>query len=225
MRRILTGRLSNAAVLLCCALFIASAAFTARAETPVNGPYRVSDTCAARRLNEHNFEHDTQATTGMTSGNWLILFVPSNEGATAQDHSQQAVHEIAMFEGFVNLPKATLDTYQVVPAYVVCDESPALCRRFGVEKLSRLVLLAGSRMYPYPSEQVRSVDDIELFVTIFRRIQSSAIPPVRPPMAVWGQLLLLVVGVLGIFLVRSYSMQRMCAPLPKGMVMPHPKDE
>ncbi|KPA83332.1 hypothetical protein ABB37_02988 [Leptomonas pyrrhocoris] len=220
------GLLREAPCAFLVVLLIGSIIGSVAALNTAAGPYRVSDDCGAKRLTENTFEHDTQATSGMTSGNWLIFFVPSNEGATAQHFSQQTVHEIAMFEAFVKLPKATLDTYQVVPAYVVCDESPALCLRFSEGKLSsRLVLLSNSRMYPYPKDHIRTVDDIELFVTIFRRIQSSAIPPVRPTMAVWGQLALLVVGVLGIFLVRSYSMSRMYGPLPPGGPTPHSKDE
>jgi hypothetical protein len=207
-------------------LFLCSGLCAVNAQSTAAGPYRVSEDCNARHLTDHNFEHDTQATSGMTSGNWLIIFVPSNEGTTAQHFSQQTVNEIAMFEAFVKLPAPTLDSYHVVPAYVLCDESPALCLRFSVDKLpSKMVLLGDNRMYPFPGDHVRSVDDIELFVTVFRRIQSSAIPPVKPAMAVWGQLLLLVVGVIGIFLVRSYSMHRMYGSLPKGDLPHHSKDD
>lgn len=215
-----------AVVVVLFALLFSSGIGRVRAQDALSGPYRIREDCPAKRLTEQNFEHDTQATSGMTSGNWLIIFVPSNEGATTQHFSQQTVNELAMFEAFVRLPKERLDTYHVVPAYVVCDESPALCLRFSVDTLSsKLVLLGDSRMYPYPGDHARSVDDIELFVTVFRRIQSSAIPPVRPPMAVWGQLVILVIGVLGIFLVRSYSMSRIYGPLSKSTLPYNPKDE
>ncbi|CBZ28939.1 hypothetical protein LMXM_29_2621 [Leishmania mexicana MHOM/GT/2001/U1103] len=179
------------------------------------GPYKLPGDCPAKHLTGENFEHDTQASGGMTSGNWLILFVPSNDGATTDLYSRQAVNEIASFDAFVRISTETLTTYQVLPAYVLCDESPALCGRFKVEKSSaKLVILSARRMYPYPSEQIRSVNDIELFVSVFRRIESSAIPPPLPGMTMWGQLILLLGGIIGILVLQSFATRHTSAPLP-----------
>ncbi|KPI85971.1 hypothetical protein ABL78_4973 [Leptomonas seymouri] len=224
MRPSLRHSLFRVAFVFLFVLLLSNVPSDARALNTAPGPYRVSANCSAKHLTERNFEHDTQATSGTTSGNWLIMFIPRNEGTSAQDFSQKTVNEIAVFEAFLKLPKTTLDAYRVVPAYVVCDESPALCLRFSVDKVpSKLVLLSNSRMYPYPGNHARSVDDIELFLTIFHRVQSSAIPPVRPAVALWGQLALLVVGVLGIFLTRSYLMNRMYGPLPNADPRRNPK--
>lgn len=198
-------------VLLLCGASVSAAATAGAATTP----YKLKEDCPARHLTDDNFEHDTQASGGTTSGNWLILFVPSNDGATAERFSQQSVTEVESFDAFVRLSPEVLSTYQVIPAYVLCDESAALCERFKVEEsAAKLVILSARRLYPYPTARVRSVDDIELFVSMFRRIASSAIPPPAGGMPMFVQFLVLVASVIGIFVVRSISLRRMNGPLP-----------
>ncbi|KAG5472480.1 hypothetical protein LSCM1_03879 [Leishmania martiniquensis] len=180
----------------------------------------------ARKLTEENFEHDTQASGAMTSGNWLILFVPGSDGATTDRRSPEAVSGIVSFDSFVRLSTEVLRTYQVVPAYVLCDESPSLCKRFEVTNSSaKLVVLSARRMYPYPAEQIRSMSDLELFVSDFRRIDSSAVPPPLPGMMKWGQLILLLGGAIGTFLLWSFTLRRTSAPLPPSMATFHSKTD
>ncbi|KAG5472854.1 hypothetical protein LSCM4_02179 [Leishmania orientalis] len=89
----------------------------------------------------------------MTSGNWLVLFVPGNDGVTADRRSVEAVTVIASFDSLVRVSTEVVSAYQVVPAYVLCDESPSLCKRFKVANSSaKLVILSGGRMYSYPVE-------------------------------------------------------------------------
>ncbi|GET90868.1 hypothetical protein LtaPh_3026000 [Leishmania tarentolae] len=178
-------------------------------------PYRVPEDCPAKHLTAANFEHDTQASGGMTSGNWLILFVPSNDGATADRHSRQAVSEIASFDSFVRLSAEVLSTHQVLPAYVLCDESPALCVRFKVENSSaKLIILSARHMHLCPSEQTRTVSGIELFVSGFRRTEGSAVPPPQPGFMMQGRLLLLLGGIVGIVVLRLFVTCQRCAPRP-----------
>ncbi|KAK7195423.1 hypothetical protein NESM_000469500 [Novymonas esmeraldas] len=187
-------------------------------------PYRLREDCPAKHLTEENFEHVTQASGGMTSGNWLIFFVPSNDGATVDQHSDQTVHSIASFDAFVRLSPEVLSTYHVLPAFVVCDESPGVCARFSTaDSPARLLILSARRMYPFPADHIRTVDDIELFVSAFRRMHSSAVPPPQPGMKMGGQLLLLLAGVIGIVVVRSVALQRMNGPLPPPASATHEK--
>ncbi|KAI5689838.1 hypothetical protein MNV84_06013 [Leishmania braziliensis] len=215
--------LAALALVTLCALFVLPTT-DAQAELIGAAPYKLKVDCPAKHLTEENFEHDTQASGGMTSGNWLILFVPSSDAATTDRYSQQVVDEITSFDSFVRLSTEVLSMYQVLPAYVLCDESPALCARFSVEKSSaKLIILSARRMYPYPEQHIRSVTDMELFVSVFRRMESRAVPPPLPGMTIWRQLILLLGGAIGIALVWSFAPRRMSAPLPPSLSSTHVK--
>ncbi|KAG5498761.1 hypothetical protein JKF63_03049 [Porcisia hertigi] len=211
------------ALSLCASLALATA--DAQPDLVGAAPYRLKEDCPAQHLTEENFERDTQASSGMTSGNWLILFVPCNDASTVDRHSRQAVKGIVAFDAFVRNSTQVLRNYQVVPAYVLCDESRALYTRFNTEKsIPKLVMLSSRRMYTCPAEQMLSVDDIELFVSTFRSIESSAVPPPLTGQSIWGQLILLLGGVIAFFFIlRSLALSRMSAPLPPSMTASHSK--
>ncbi|KAG5496712.1 hypothetical protein JIQ42_03544 [Leishmania sp. Namibia] len=198
----------------------------AQAELTAAVSYKLKADCPAKHLTEKNFEHDTQASGSMTSGNWRVLFVPGNDGATADRRSAGAVTVIVSFDSLVRVSTEVVSAYQAVPAHVLCDESPSLCKRFKVANSSaKLVILSGGRMYSYPAKQIRSVNDIKLFVSDFRGIESGAVPPPLPSLTVWKRLALLLGGVIGIRLVQSCALRRTSAPLPPGMTAIHPKTD
>lgn len=183
--------------------------FSTFAEVSGIAPYRISSTVRAVRLTDSNFEHDTQASSGMTSGVWLVLFVPSNIDASPTRFSEYAVQTIRYFEAFTQLPPDMLDTYQVVSAVVECDNSPALCSRFTVAAhATKLVLLRAGKMYLLPMEEMQSVDAIERFISISRRIQGNDIPA-TPSSALQTQLIMLIGGIIGIVGVRYYIQRRL----------------
>ncbi|KAG5473247.1 hypothetical protein CUR178_03167 [Leishmania enriettii] len=80
-------------------------------------------------------------------------------------------------------------------------------------------------MYSCTAEQIRSMNDIKLFVSDFRSIDSGAVPPPLPLLKVWKRLALLLGGVIGIRLVRSCALRRKSAPLQPGMTVIHPKTD
>lgn len=64
-------------------------------------------------LNDGNFEHDTQAASGATTGDWLITFNPRHVK-------------------FLNRISSDLREEGVIAASVECKVSPKTCERFGL---------------------------------------------------------------------------------------------
>ncbi|KAL3675209.1 hypothetical protein R1sor_025157 [Riccia sorocarpa] len=90
-----------------------------------------------RVLTDDNFEHDTQAATGQTTGIWLVLFwshhsLPSrNAEATLLQVYTQMRHSHLLIAG-VNV-----------------SSNPRTVKRFNIEKVPVLILFRDRRMYTY----------------------------------------------------------------------------
>ncbi|KAL2607442.1 hypothetical protein R1flu_026015 [Riccia fluitans] len=90
-----------------------------------------------RVLNDDNFEHDTQAATGQTTGIWLVLFwshhsVPSrNAEATLLQVYTQMRHS------------------HLLIAAVNVSSNPRTVQRFDIQKVPVLILFRERRMYTY----------------------------------------------------------------------------
>eukprot|EP00658_Telonema_sp_P-2_P013536 TRINITY_DN15127_c0_g1_i2.p1 TRINITY_DN15127_c0_g1~~TRINITY_DN15127_c0_g1_i2.p1 ORF type:complete len:251 (+),score=62.10 TRINITY_DN15127_c0_g1_i2:33-785(+) len=85
-------------------------------------------------LDSNNFEHDTQAATGATTGDWLVKFY-----APGCNECEQ------MAEEWGSLAVALKDRLTV--AEVDCAESPDLCSRFSVKSYPDLKLFRRGKVY------------------------------------------------------------------------------
>merc|ERR1719379_256927 len=96
--------------------------------------YASADTIDVVHLDSASFEHDTQAATGATTGDWLVKFyTPESE---ASKEMAEAWGELAL-----NLKD------RLTVAEVDCIESEELCRRFNVTKHPTLLFFRKGMVY------------------------------------------------------------------------------
>ena len=108
-------------------------------------------------LNDQTFEHQTQASTGMTTGSWLVLFsVPDCPPCEAlKPMLEDLGKDEEVFER------------GIVLGSVDCSESQGVCLRFSTSKLPVLLYLHKKKLYKYPlgtEEFGTSVDGLKSFV-------------------------------------------------------------
>ncbi|KAJ7523392.1 hypothetical protein O6H91_18G049700 [Diphasiastrum complanatum] len=90
-------------------------------------------------LSDANFEHDTQAATGQTTGAWLILFV-SPDCQKCIDIEESLLKDLAPSEGSPILAKVNI------------SESPRTSKRFNVTETPNLKLFRDRRMFSYQGD-------------------------------------------------------------------------
>ncbi|KAG7353477.1 thioredoxin [Nitzschia inconspicua] len=146
-------------MLLCC-FFLISACFTQGVMAEV-----VS-------LTDSTFEHQTQASTGATTGSWLVMFsIPSCESCQSL---KPVLEELSQDEA--------LYERGIVFGSVDCTESIAVCQRFSVSKLPTVVYLHKKQLYTFettPKEEFPTplVDRLKNFVLQdFSSTEASSIP-------------------------------------------------
>merc|ERR1711918_135979 len=119
-------------------------------------------------LDSSSFEHDTQAATGATTGDWLVSFYKSKECSACE----------AIAEDWGRVAVELKD--RLTPAQVDCIESPDLCRRFSIKQHSTLVLLRRGKLYPLGGE--RTVEGWKHFA--LGGYKSASSTPVPPPLTI-----------------------------------------
>lgn len=112
-------------------------------------------------LSDRNFEHDTQAATGQTTGAWIVLFVDRRcEKCTI---AEKALLEAATEQ-------------QPIPALVNVLESPKIRKRFGMTQMPQLRLFRDRRMFVYKGEWTAA--SISAFIqTGWKKTESQEVPP------------------------------------------------
>eukprot|EP00930_Biecheleria_cincta_P027924 TRINITY_DN19512_c0_g1_i1.p1 TRINITY_DN19512_c0_g1~~TRINITY_DN19512_c0_g1_i1.p1 ORF type:complete len:190 (-),score=28.11 TRINITY_DN19512_c0_g1_i1:128-628(-) len=121
-------------------------------------------------LNEDSFEHDTQASTGATTGDWLVKFF----------HPQcQTCIELAPVWEEVETQLAEMKLQgmgaNVNVAEVNIEESPALMERFGIKAIPSILLFRHNKMYTYAGENTQK--EIVHFATEgFQSVQGITVP-------------------------------------------------
>jgi thioredoxin-like negative regulator of GroEL len=121
---------------------------------------------AVKVLNEASFEHQTQAATGATTGDWFVMF--SDESCAYCRQTSPAFEQLALATSGEGL--------QVSVAVVSCsdDDSQWVCKRFGVRSYPTFALFRRGKMYEY--EGKRDKDSMLAFLTDDLRT-SGRIPP------------------------------------------------
>eukprot|EP00128_Syssomonas_multiformis_P011423 Colp12_sorted_trinity150504_noHs@4354 len=121
-------------------------------------------------LDDSTFEHETQASTGATTGDWLVLFYYEDN-----DWQQQE----GIFQKTANAIGKKLNV-----ARVSLQENPFLLRRFLKVIAPAVVLLRHGTMYHFPGLP-KTVDELVQFATDgFYDARSEIVPP--PPSAFVG---------------------------------------
>lgn len=104
-------------------------------------------------LNDASFEHQTQASTGATTGSWLVMFsIPSCESCqTLKPVLEDLSQDEALYE------------QGIVLGAVDCTESTEVCQRFSVTKLPTFVYLHKKQLYAF--DATKKDDSNEEFPT------------------------------------------------------------
>lgn len=117
-------------------------------------------------LNDATFEHQTQASTGMTTGSWLLFFKAKRCPHCAKlepEYRKLAVDEELSEKGFV---LATVDIM----------ESPRTANRFMIRGFPYLIFLHKKKLYRY--EGKRDAESIKEFLTNgIHSMEGEEIPP------------------------------------------------
>ncbi|CEM09881.1 unnamed protein product [Vitrella brassicaformis CCMP3155] len=118
---------------------------------------------AVRVLTDANFEHDTQASSGATTGDWFIEFYANWCGHCQR--LQPTWEELA-----ANLKG------RVVVAKVDCDANTSTRSRFNIQGFPTLLLLRQGRMYEYKG--ARDLAALEAFATGgYKKTPGKPVPP------------------------------------------------
>ncbi|XP_076438893.1 uncharacterized protein LOC143277851 [Babylonia areolata] len=114
----------------------------------------------SRELGDDTFEHLTQASTGSTTGHWLVLFYRSD----CQDH-------FSLLESVGISEKLWMNV-----ARVNLDGSPKLAKRFQVSSCPEIIYFREGKMYRYETKKY-DVPSVTSFVTSwFRNVKASTVP-------------------------------------------------
>jgi len=123
-------------------------------------------------LDEQNFEHLTQAATGATSGDWLVLFckesVPRCQ-KVAQNWQRVAVTLAASREA-KGLPRINV-------AQVDTSQSAWLRKRFGIQSVPIVLLFKGGVMYTFHGGGFSVERLVQFAERDFERANRMLVPP------------------------------------------------
>ncbi|XP_014777902.1 thioredoxin domain-containing protein isoform X2 [Octopus bimaculoides] len=119
---------------------------------------------AMRVLNENNFEHLTQASTGATTGDWLVLFYKPGCGLIA----------MATMEAVAVRMHHTLNI-----AKVQMNSNPKLVERFKIKKCPSIIYFRHGKLFRYDPEQF-DVKSMKVFVESWHRNVKAETVPIEP---------------------------------------------
>ncbi|CAF1496865.1 unnamed protein product [Adineta ricciae] len=113
-------------------------------------------------LDDRTFEHDTQATSGSTTGDWFILFKKSNESNSL----------IPIWEGasihFRN---------RAIFAYVDLDTNPNIQKRFHLFVTPTFILFKRGKMYRYEGTSWQQSGFVNFVEREYQQVKAETIPP------------------------------------------------
>jgi len=126
-------------------------------------------------LTDQTFEHQTQASTGMTTGSWLVLF--SVPDCPSCESLKPVLEELGTDE----------EVYEsgIVLGSVDCSQNQAVCLRFSTTKLPVLLYLHKKQLYKFPRDEEfgtpPTLESLKSFVLSPNASLAQAIPD--PPSA------------------------------------------
>lgn len=171
-------------------------------------------------LNDQTFEHQTQASTGATTGSWLVLFGIPNCDACEQ--LKPLLVELGSDE----------ELYEngVVLGSVDCLESSGVCHRFSISSLPVVIYLHNKRLYRYPRDEefgsLPAVDDLKAFALrdFAQKSEAEVIPDppspleafMKPIMAIYKQNPLAGYAIFGMAGMMAFTTLLLLVVLVKG---------
>merc|ERR1719476_94380 len=93
-----------------------------------------------QKLNDETFEHETQASTGSTTGSWLVVF--GKKGCKKSKAARAAVQKI----------DEDLREEYIIPAYSLQEDSKGLWKRFDIYQVPMPILFHKGWFYRYDGE-------------------------------------------------------------------------
>jgi len=115
-----------------------------------------------RTLDDKSFEHDTQASTGSTTGDWFILFKKSNDSRS-----------------LLPVWEATSLQYRnrAIFAYVNVDTNPIVQKRFHIFNLPTFILFKRGKMYRYENTSWKQTAFIDFIENDYKKVKAEIVPP------------------------------------------------
>jgi len=114
-----------------------------------------------RDLDDKSFEHDTQAATGSTTGDWFILFKRSNDS-----RSLLPVWEAISLE-YRN---------RAIFAYVNVDTNPIIQKRFHLFILPTFILFKRGKMYRYENPSWKQTAFADFIENDYQKVKAEIVP-------------------------------------------------
>ncbi|XP_068213563.1 thioredoxin domain-containing protein-like [Palaemon carinicauda] len=120
-------------------------------------------------LNDDTFEHDTQASTGATTGDWLVMFTRS--GCDTCNHMRATLEAVAAgLRGRKNVAVVDRDA-----------DGGQTTRRFGVKDFPSFVLFRLGRLYRYDLPLLDAPTLVAFATDGFRNARAEDIPHPKTP--------------------------------------------
>ncbi|CAF1192284.1 unnamed protein product [Rotaria sordida] len=112
-------------------------------------------------LHDKTFEHDTQAATGSTTGDWFILFKKTNDS-----------------RGLIPVWEAISLHFRnrVIFAYVNVDTNPIIQKRFHLFHLPTIILFKQGKMYRYESASWKQTAFVEFIENGYQKVKGEIVP-------------------------------------------------
>lgn len=121
-----------------------------------------SDSDAVRQLTDDNFEHDTQAATGATTGDWFVEF-----------YSPSCPKCAALEPAFESLARSMRQ--RVMFGKVDVGANPRVVRRFGVSRQPLFIMFSKGKMHTFSNEMTS--EKLRAFASGgFKSVEGVAVP-------------------------------------------------
>jgi len=122
-----------------------------------------------KALNDETFEHLTQAATGATTGDWLIMFT---RGTCVNSQRLQAVFEAAACELKFRVNAARIDK---------SGDGGVTARRFAVSDTPSFILFRHGKLYRYELTTFTVQSLVDFATNFYRNSKSEAVPIPKSP--------------------------------------------
>ena len=140
-----------------CLLLAVSAAFIIRfvsATLPESSTPPVHQTPGIITLNDETFEHSTQASTGQTTGSWLVWFHTTNDSTYIEPDNKDDDNEDGGSNTVMIIPTPDVwaeRCHAVLAAVNVDNAGVETRKRFQVQQLPSFVYFHKGKLYRYPT--------------------------------------------------------------------------
>ncbi|ODN00055.1 Thioredoxin domain-containing protein [Orchesella cincta] len=122
-----------------------------------------------KALNDETFEHLTQAATGATTGDWLVMFTRST---CVKSQRLQAVFEAAACELKFRVNAARVDK---------STDGGATGRRFGVTDTPYFILFRHGKLYRYELDEINIQSLVDFATDFYRNSKAESVPIPKSP--------------------------------------------